>query len=312
MEKRIERYLAGEMEAAEKSAFEREIAEDSILQKEVASYKNTIKAIRLEGRTKLKNRFANLDEGQPNTDDDKEKAGPSRRKPTLFITLFLIAMIFWFTQRNKETAPGINPNEELNTETAIDVKPEKEETLPEKTITPASNETTPVPEENKPTNQPTKTKRPIAKTEPSIQNNQALFAQNFGAYHHPSMRPNVRGQGDLSPREQFELAYWEKDFPKVLTLWNSLSDTQKNNGNLLFLKAVALMTQDEIGDAKQDFEQLINLKRHRFVEPSEWYLALAILYQEDTTKAKTSLTSIAENTSHQFNQSAIDLLQILD
>ena len=92
------------------------------------------------------------------------------------------------------------------------------------------------------------------------------------------MRPNVRGQGDLTTREQFEKAYWEKDFKQVLILWNGLTETQKSNGNLYFLKAVALMEQGSINEAEKGFSELINLKKHRFVQQSEWYLALAKLF----------------------------------
>jgi hypothetical protein len=304
MEKQIERYLTGKMSDEEAQDFERELANDAVLRKKVEVNRTALKAIRLEGRKRLKNRFSNLDNGNIEHQSAKKKEGISPPYLILLGILLISSLFLLFKPNDKSESTQTLPTIESVTIDTIETSNNKSTEIPEKTEIPPTHKEV--------IKSPPKKERPIAKTAPKTSGNRVLFAQNFEPYHHPSMRPNVRGQGDLSPREQFESAYWEKDFTQVLVLWDSLSTTQQNNGNLLFLKAVSLMEQGSIKKANEDFEQLITQKRHRFKQHSEWYLALAAIHENDTTKAKNSLTQITKNSNHQFYQSALDLLNSMN
>lgn len=308
MDKKIEQYLNGKMEESEKATFERELAEDSTFKEKVEDYRIALQAIRVDGRAKLKNRLAKLDLENTETIHSEKKTNYAKIGIIFFFVLLLLISSIWFITNtpNTPTSPilknDIEPQE----------KPGFQETIPndipEETLKPTSSENTTLPEKKETPTKPIKKKDPIAKTTPSFSKNKELFAQHFEPYQHPSLRPTVRGQGDLSPREKFELAYWEKEYEQLVLLWRSLTDAQKSNKNLLFLKAVALAENGFITEAKSDFEQLVQQKKHRFVQQSEWYLALITLYENDHITAKNSLILISKNTNHKHYQDAVDLL----
>ena len=309
MEKRIEQYLTNQLEGSEKKAFEKEMAGNPSLSKKVKEHRFTLKAIRLEGRSKLKNRLSQLDVENADINSGEKKTFLPKKDWILFLAFLLIVFFSWFIFKN---------NTPTKTEPPVEIIEERE--VPEKNGHDIKEKTKPVPpigttpplKQNKPTNKPSNIDRPIAQKNPVAPDNKKLFAQHFEPYHHPSMRPTIRGQGELTTREQFEKAYWEKDFKQVLKLWDDLNGVQKSNGNLFFLKAVALMKQGSINEAEKDFSELIILKRHRFVQQSEWYLALARLFNDDKTEAKKMLNKIIENTGHQKNQAALDLIKKIE
>lgn len=317
MEKKINQYITGELSKIEKAAFEKEMGSDPALQKKVAEHRFALKAIRLEGRARLKNRLSQLDTGNAHFNSIEKKTFLQKNKWILFSALILTVFFSWFILKNNTPTIDSPPIEKIEEKLAPDSPQEtpskKEDDVNEKTKPSPPVETNHPAKQIKPTAEPAIKNRPIATTKPASPDGKALFAQHFEPYHHPSMRPNVRGQNDeLSVREKFEKAYWEKDFNQVLQLWSELNDTQKNNGNLFFLKAVALMEQGKIKEAEKDFAALINLKRHRFKQQSEWYLALSKLFNDEKTEAKKILNSVIKNKEHQKNKAALDLIKKIE
>ncbi len=317
MDKRVERYLTDNMNDAEKAIFEEELMGNSDLEKEVEESRIAITLIRKEGRTRLKQRLVNLDKG------DTTITSPNRLMNNHTVPWLLgllgfafigCALFFWYNSEEVKNNSLVKP--------AIEAEREQVENIPAVKDSVVIQKESPIKEEtpktssskinNRKTPQKTiKKQQPIAKEEVEVERVNRIFAQSFEPYRHPSLRPNVRGAGDASSREKFELAYWEKDYSQVLNLWESLSETQKNNGNLLFLKAVSTMEKGRVKEAEQDFQQLLNLKRHRFVQQSEWYLALVALHENDIPKTKKLLLKIIENTRHPLNQEAIDLIKTI-
>jgi tetratricopeptide (TPR) repeat protein len=315
MDKRVERYLTDNMNAAEKATFEKEVIENSGLEKEVRESRIALEVIREEGRVRLKQRLANLDEKTSVTSPNK----PSN--PTmpwllglLGLALMVYTLFFWYSPEEVENNSLVEPVIELEPKQVENIPVvkdsaiiQKESTIEKKT---PKVTTSPKSNDNKTAQKPVIDNPPIAREEVDTEKSNRLFAQSFEPYRHPSLRPNVRGgAGDSSTREKFELAYWKKDYSQVLSTWENLSDVQRNNGNLLFLKAVAAMEKGRMDEATQDFQQLLNLKRHRYKQQSEWYLALAALQANEKDKAVERLNGIIENSKHKWHQKAFELLE---
>jgi hypothetical protein len=219
------------------------------------------------------------------------------------LALLTLILLYWFSTNEKEKPTKATENPAIELEEKGEIEETKKEEIPEETKVAPPVEDPPTIEKKKLPPRSNKKKRDYAESTPNNSKNKKLFAQHFEPYYHASLRPNVRGQGELSTREQFELAYWEKDFDKVLELWKALSETQQNTGNLLFLKAVAEMAKGSVEESKADFGNLANIKKHRFIQQSEWYFALATLYSGDQAKAKVLVTTMAllhEKTSQTF------------
>jgi hypothetical protein len=72
------------------------------------------------------------------------------------------------------------------------------------------------------------------------------------------------------------------------------------------------MQQGYVKESTIDFEKLMLLKRHRFVQQSEWYLALAALQGNEKGKAVERLKGIIESPKHKWHQKAVELLEKMD
>jgi len=289
MEERIEKYITDQMSNAEKKAFETDLKRDASLRNELKAYKDGIQAARLKGRSQLKKRLQKLESTRSST--------PKRWStfPFFFLLLAgagLAAFMYWYNLDKEKITPLEEPVEQKEQQ---DLKPEEE-----KTIDIARDQKT---------KEQLKKETPPKKTKPIRPSNKALFAQHFKVYEHPSLQPGTRGSGELSVREQIEKAYWEKNYNEVLELWNKLSDFNQKNGNLIFLKANALMATGSVAEAGDDFEQLLNLKGHRFKQAAEWYFALAKIYLNETSEAKEILHKITQNSSHKYKAKAEKLLE---
>ncbi len=301
MEKRIEKYLAGKMTDTEKSAFEHELSVDSDLKQQVAENKLALAAIRLEGRSKMKSRFSRLDQEPSTSIESKKKTFFPRRAFYIIVGLLMLSFALWLLTQKDESP--IIPKPEITPE------PKKEIIIAEESTNKVEEKITePVP------NALPKTKpQPKSPSQSRTIKNERLFAANFEPYHHASLNPGIRGnEEDLTVREQLEMAYWEKDYNQVLSLWSDLSEKNQKNGNLLFLKANALMAKDSVVEAERDFEELISMKRHRFRAEAEWYAALATLHAGNISGTKTRLSGIIENPNHKFNNHAVKLLRQID
>ena len=176
MEKHIELYITDQLEGTEKKAFENEMASSPALSKKVKEHQFALKAIRLEGRSKLKNRLSQLDAENADNDSDKKKIGIPKKGWVLFFIFLLTAFFSWFIFKNNTPNKIIPPAEIIDEKKAS----EKNETdKKEKTKPVPPIETTPPPKQNKPTTKPPIKDRPIAQTNPVTPDNKKLFCPTF-------------------------------------------------------------------------------------------------------------------------------------
>jgi len=120
-----------------------------------------------------------------------------------------------------------------------------------------------------------------------------LFAENFKPYKDESLEPSRRGNVGAFPSERFQQLYWDDQHREALVAFESLGAADKNNDNLLFLKANCLLATGQVDEASTLLEQIIRNDRTRFMAEAKWYLALSYLKSGKTEEAKNMLRGIA-------------------
>lgn len=126
--------------------------------------------------------------------------------------------------------------------------------------------------------------------------NNRLFAANFKPYKDESLEPLIRGAATPSPSERFQQLYWEDKHREALAAFLTMSETDKKNDNLLFLKANCLLATGQADEAAALLEQIIRNDRTRFMAEARWYLALSYLRSGRNEQAKNMLLDIEADT----------------
>ena len=146
---------------------------------------------------------------------------------------------------------------------------------------------------------------------PSLSTN-PIMAQAFTPYRHPSLKSTTRGQNELSMRDQFEMAYWDANYDQAAVLYQKLSDSEKNNASISFLYGNVLLFQKKYNEAVIIFRELEKNKNRRFDQAEQWYLALALIGDDQRTHSKILLNSIANSPDHTYRANALDLMKKLN
>lgn len=312
--KDIERYLLGEMTSKESLDFEQKISKDQALAAEVEDMKKTIIDIRHEGRKSLKAHLQALDKKAP----EPKASGMGKRIWLLALVAALSALIYFMSGSQENDAENKTPSE---LEQVGDTANEEEEDSELNTIEAPSGE---LPKENiKAATEPKERKARHQKTnnnkeQPvnSVQesnpasNYMAMYEGSFQIYRHPSLQPGTRGNDQASNRQLFEQAYWDKQYDEVLKLWTKLSPAQKENGNLIFLKAMANMAKQMVSSAQFDLLKLKEIDRYRFKAETDWYLILTYLRQGDVQKVKSMAAKIPSE--HKYKSKIKELIKQLE
>lgn len=123
-----------------------------------------------------------------------------------------------------------------------------------------------------------------------------LFARHFKPYKDETLEPLIRGAATPSPSERFQQLYWEDKHREALTVFGTMGEADKNNDNLLFLKANCLLATGQAGEAAVLLEQIIRNDRTRFMAEARWYLALSYLRSGRNEQARSLLREIQADT----------------
>lgn len=110
MLERVQAYFEGELNQAEKQAFEAELERNVALQEEVALYSKMKKAVRAEG---MKNALEEMHFETTATQDDNERKNDSKKPRTTpwiwIIGLGLIAVLAWYLLKQQEDQVETKP-----------------------------------------------------------------------------------------------------------------------------------------------------------------------------------------------------------
>jgi predicted Zn-dependent protease len=117
---------------------------------------------------------------------------------------------------------------------------------------------------------------------------QELFAENFEPYRDDLTEPTSRGD-DLSTIEKMEIAYWNKNYGEVVTLFEELPPTMKQNDNLRFMQANAMLAGGKMNQGAVILSDIIRNEKSKFIAEAHWYLALAYLKNDDSVNARKHL-----------------------
>ncbi|MCE7926717.1 MAG: hypothetical protein DYG98_27055 [Haliscomenobacteraceae bacterium CHB4] len=182
--------------------------------------------------------------------------------------LLVVAGIIWWMTGKKPVSP----------EPAIQSQPGMQNTAPAVSDTPARPTPPPPGNTRLQANKPTDGNR--------------LFARHFKPYKDDTLEPLIRGAATPSPSERFQQLYWEDKHREALAVFGTMVEADKNNDNLLFLKANCLLATGQAGEAAALLEQILRNDRTRFMAEARWYLALSYLRSGRNEQARSLLREI--------------------
>ena len=103
----------------------------------------------------------------------------------------------------------------------------------------------------------------------------------------------------------FQFLYINKKYQEAINIFDSLDPSVKENDNVLFLKANALMAINKVDEATLLLETIIKNKESRNVKEALWFLGLCSIYKGDLQLAKHYLS----NSLLKENKTAIEVLK---
>lgn len=292
----IERYLAGELTLSERAEVERRAQEEPAFKKEFTEYMMALEAIRLAGREELKNRFRQRDKILDGKSAQVKRFNPGNHFWKLAAGVLIMILLGWLIYKGYQKPYEENIITEVEMDSVIDKNIDTTGSL-QNTELRASNEEK---KENK----------KILKTR---NKSEELYADNFEPYRDESMEPMARGDEDeLSAFEQFELYYWDKNFEKAVAAFESMSESQKQNDNLRFLYANALMGLGKTDKAINILTDIIKNNKSIYKVEANLFLALSYLRVGNESEAKKHLDIYLKDESSEQKEKARKILAGID
>ena len=102
-------------------------------------------------------------------------------------------------------------------------------------------------------------------------------------------------------------AYNQKDFSTAITLSQQITPEQSNYPSAQYLLAHSYFQNHNWAKAIPVFSDLIQSNDERYLEASQWYLALTYLESGEQTKALELLNQISSQNTHGYKNDAVKL-----
>ncbi len=274
----IDRYLAHEASAEELREVEERSKHDATFRQKLVDSELAFQALRLHEREELRNRFRKRDEIL----DKSSGEDPPRNRitPWLLVIAFIgLGILIW--KLIPETTPSISPAP-VRLQDSLPTSTEQKGSIDTST----HQELQQSPQPNQGEDSDRKESKPIAEAE--LQGDK-LFAAYFSPYADDMMDPAVRGDGELTPLEKFQLAYWEKRYADALIEFPAISATMRQNDNIRFMQANALMANGKINDAQKILQSIRSNGKSRYLSEVHWYLGLCELRRGRMKNAREHL-----------------------
>ncbi len=260
----IERYLSGDLTEAERNDIELRRLGDPLFSQQIAEYEMAKEALKAYQRDELKKRFQRRDEVL----DKKTDRGSSGGSVIWYILfgVLLVGLISWKL--------WLSPDKQTNEPPAIEQQQDNQEL-----------------QDSMPMQETPKDEIEESPQDNNRQNEkryQEIFAENFEPYRDDLVEPTSRGD-DLSAIERMEVAYWNEEYDDVIKIYEELSPAMKQNDNLRFMQANAMMAAGRVKQGAIILSEIIRNGRSKFVGEAHWYLALAYLKSDDVENGRKQL-----------------------
>lgn len=130
-----------------------------------------------------------------------------------------------------------------------------------------------------------------------------LFARYFTPYE------NVATQSPRDPLNQALEQYRSKNYAKALGILETMEDKGDVSDSTLFYKANVHLQLDQPREAIAALQKVPATST--FYEEAQWYLALALLKNDDSEEAQEIVSKIAQKPTHPYHQQAEKLAKEL-
>lgn len=282
---KIERYLAKKMTPDESIEFELRMSENPQLRQEVKELEKAIEALRFHEKSVLKSR---LKQWEQQKFENTSSGRPVKLYIYLLAGLLLVLLaLIWNFVGNYYTNHSQNVIPNYYEDSVSKARPEEiHDTMQfrERAIPLDSN----------------------LQNKKNIQSTDELYAMYFVPYTDELLESEFRGQDDEKTAfEMFQFLYINKKYQEAINIFDSLDPSVKENDNVLFLKANALMAINKIDEATLLLETIIKNKESRNIKEALWFLGLCSIYKGDLQLAKHYLS----NSLLKENKTAIEVLK---
>ncbi len=289
----IDRYFLGDLTSEEKKLFEEKLSSDTTFREEVDIHQQALQHIDQEGHQMLKERLA-----------EKGKAIDQSLRFKKWAWLLAIALagifILKLTGIFQTSAPA-----------AIEERLQPSGTPQINSSHPGTNDTLRSGDIDRADNQARHPETEPVPTKTTKQNTDELFAAYFTPFEDGSLQSSLRGQDNPAPSDRFIEAYLKGNYAEALTLFDNMDKYDRQNDNMLFIKANSLMATNRYQEAIPIIESVIAHDKTRFMDAADWYLALVYIKIGSLEKAKEMLQKICTSRENSYFQRASALLSVL-
>ncbi len=138
--------------------------------------------------------------------------------------------------------------------------------------------------------------------------NDQLFTQYFEPY--PNTIPLYRSDRVVLPLQHAMVEYEIENYSEALSRLKTMISKDPNNVTAHFYAGICELKMNNTDQAIGHFQTVKSTSSSDFIEPANWYLALAFIKNNDLKKAKQILNSIVNNKCEYAHQSALLLDQL--
>lgn len=142
------------------------------------------------------------------------------------------------------------------------------------------------------------------------QDSRALFDQYFEPYKDliGGQRTNQRNQDLVDGMKLYRAG----EYAEALVKLGAYSDRERDIAAPYLYMGICYMALGESYKAELQFDHLDNIQPNGFIDQSEWYTALCLLYSDQVDRCRADLQRIVAHEKHAYHKEANDLLADLD
>lgn len=129
----------------------------------------------------------------------------------------------------------------------------------------------------------------------------------FSMYYDSDRPVHVSRSGDASLVEALR-HYQQKDYENAIVLFNEILDEQPANFSIRFYTGISYIETKQFSKAIEYFTHIIDHNNNLYVEPSEWYLGLSYLGNEQPDMAIQQFKIVAGDEISFYHDKAREIL----